>query len=169
MLIKKLNKLNKTSDKISAVAAARIAVRKTIANTNDADALMRVAVRTYADSRKHPLTRPLQREAELATQKAVALRNEPEHVAASVMLDGAAFFRANNKRISSRLFAMKNRYGNWTAVHARLVSNNAGGDNFKWLKANNKLELTSEWFVARHARNLVSANVAAELDSLLAA
>lgn len=169
MIIKKLNKLTSTTEQNAAVATARINVLKTINNCNDADMLMSIAERTFANSRKHKAARPLQREAEIATQKAVAIRNEPEHVAETVMRDGCAFFRSQGKRISSRIFGMRNRHGSWTAVHARLVSKNFGGDNFLWLKANHKLELTSEWFVARHARHLVSAEVAAELDNLLAA
>lgn len=169
MLIKKLNKLTKTSDKISAVEAARIAVRKTIAKSKDADALMRVAVRTYADSRKHPLARPLQREAELATTRAIELQYDSEELAKSVMEGGKAFFIKHGKRISNRLYTMKNKRGSWSAVHARLVSLNAGGENFKWLKANNKTELTSEWFIAQHARHLVTDEVAENLDMLLAA
>ncbi|EGG28250.1 hypothetical protein IMCC3088_640 [Aequoribacter fuscus] len=37
-----------------------------------------------------------------------------------------------------------------------------------WLRDQNKLELTSEWFIARHAPELVNAETRAALNALLA-
>ena len=42
-----------------------------------------------------------------------------------------------------------------------------GGKSFLWLRSQNKLELTSEWFIARHAPELVSAETLAALNALL--
>jgi hypothetical protein len=63
---------------------------------------------------------------------------------------------------------MYNRYGSWTLVHKRIIEKGFGGKNFLWLRDQNKLELTSEWFIARHAPELVNAETRAALNALLA-
>jgi hypothetical protein len=48
-----------------------------------------------------------------------------------------------------------------TLVHKRIIEKGFGGKNFLWLRDQNKLELTSEWFIARHAPELVNAETRA--------
>ena len=165
-----INHLQNTSCPITQAAMVRTArarVRQVTGRMNCASDLNTYASQVFKVSKEHSAANPLQREAELATQKAVAIQNQPENIAASVIFKGMSYFKIHGKRVSPRIYGMYNRYGNWTDVHVRLVKKNIGGSNFLWLRTNDKIELTSEWFVARYARHLVSAETLSELDDLL--
>ncbi|MDZ7643239.1 MAG: hypothetical protein U5K76_02765 [Woeseiaceae bacterium] len=120
-------------------------------------------------SKQHPAANSLQKEAEIATQKSIDIQSQPEHVAMTVVRDGAAFLRRQGKSPNNRLYTMRNRYGSWTAVHVHSVNKGFGGEKFEWLCLQNKMEFTSEWFVARFARHFVSEEMLIALDNLLAA
>lgn len=167
MLISRLHNTESTIAQANAVSKSRVLARKIINNLTNPDKLLAYAARIYKISKQHPAANSLQREAEFATQKAIHIQNQPENVATQVIFDGIKFFKQNGKRSSPRLFAMYNRYESWTKVHVRLLTMGIGGKNFQWLRDSNMLHLTSEWFVATHARHLASPEQLNELEALL--
>lgn len=167
MLINKLNTETCRGGQAATISKARSLAREIIKNQTCPSQLLRYSERLYELSKQHPAANSLQKEAEAATQKSVDIQSQPEHVAVTVIRDGAAFLRQHGRHPNNRLLAMRDRYGSWTAVHVRLIQNGFGGKNFQWLRSRNKLELTSEWFVARFARHLVSADTLFALDTLL--
>lgn len=170
MLIENLNKTTCPIAQAALVSKFRADARRRIEKMATVHELMLYAERLYRTSKQHSAANSLQREAELATQRAVDISSHPEHVAQQVIQDGTDYFVAQGKRPpKGRLTQMYNRYGSWALVHKRLVEKGFGGANFLWLKSQNKIELTSEWFIARHASHLVSAEMLAALEALLAA
>ena len=169
MLIENLNKTTCPIAQAALVSKVRADARRNIKKMATERELMLYSERLYQASKEHFAANSLQREAELATQRAVEISSQPEYVAQQVMQDGIEYFVANGKRPpKGRLTQMYNRYGSWTLVHKRLVEKGFGGVNFCWLKSQNMIELTSEWFIARHATHLVSAEMLAALEALLA-
>lgn len=169
MLINDLNKTNSTVAQAARVSRARAGARKLIADMTCPNELLRYSERLYTISKQHFAANSLQREAELATQKSIEITNKPEHVAWTVIRDGADYFRKQGKCPNYRLYQMRERYGSWTLVHKRLIEKGFGGDSLQWLRSENKVELTSEWFIARHAPELVSPEMLDALNQLLAA
>ena len=169
MFMKKLQQTNCPIAQAALVSEARANAQRIIAKMQCPNDLLAYSQRVYAHSKQHPEANALQQDAQAATQKAVAIQAQPEHMAKTIVREGAAMFRKHGKHPNYRLHQMFSRYGSWSAVHARLVSNSIGGESFEWLRSKGQLHLTSEWFVARHASHLVSADVRAQLDNLLAA
>ena len=167
-----INKLNNTKCPVAQAAIvsnSRALARKVIKNMDCPKELLSYSKRVYDISKQHPAANSLQREAEYATAKALEISSQPEHVARTLVEDGCAFFRANGKvPPAGRLTQMYNHYGSWALVHKRVIEKGFGGENFHWLRSHKKLELTSEWFIARHAPELVSAETLAALNALLA-
>ena len=151
------------------VSKSRATARNTINKESCPNKLFSFAKKLYATSKEHPASNSLQREAELATQKAIEISSQPEYMAWAAITDGCDFFKANGKcPPKGRLTQMYSRYGSWRLVHKRLIAKGFGGKNFLWLRSQNKLELTSEWFIARHAPELVTAETLSALNVLLA-
>jgi hypothetical protein len=168
MLIDKLNKETCPVAQAAIVSKSRTLARKIISKKVCPNELLSYATKLHKVSKQHPAANSLQREAERATQAAVAIKSQPEYVAWTVITDGCEFFKANGKcPPKGRLTQMYKRFGSWALVHKRLIEKGFGGKNFLWLKSQNKLELTSEWFIARHASHLVSAEMLAALEALL--
>ena len=168
MLIEKLNKETCPVAQAAIVSKGRALARRIISSRACANELLSYSAKLYRMSKQHPAANSLQIEAEQATQAAIKLQSEPEYVAGTVITDGCDFFKANGKcPPKGRLTQMYNLYGSWTLVHKRLIEKRFGGKNFQWLRSQNKLELTSEWFIARHAPELVSAETLAALNTLL--
>jgi hypothetical protein len=169
MLIKKLNATSDAITQAAIVSTSRASARKAISKMSCPNTLLSYSARLYRISKEHRAANSLQREAELATQKATEIRSQPEYVAWTVIEDGCAFFKSNGRcPPKGRLTQMYNRYGSWALVHKRIIEKGFGGKNFLWLRDQNKLELTSEWFIARHAPELVNAETRAALNALLA-
>lgn len=170
MLIEKLRNETCSVAQAARVSASRSNARKCINNMESTSELMLFAKRLYHTSKQHPAANSLQREAELATQRAVEISSQPEVVAQQVVQDGIDYFEQHGRiPPKGRMTQMHQRYGSWSLVHKRLVEKEFGGANFWWLRSQNKVELTSEWFIARHASNLVPAEMRAALEALLAA
>jgi hypothetical protein len=168
MLIEKLNNESCPIAQAAIVSKSRAIARKIISGKACPNELLSYSAKLYKISKQHPAANSLQREAEQATQAAIDIKSQPEYVAWTVIDDGCAFFKANGKcPPKGRLTQMYNRYGSWTLVHKRLIEKGFGGKNFLWLRSQNKLELTSEWFIARHAPELVFAETLAALNALL--
>jgi hypothetical protein len=168
MLIEKLNNESCPIAQAAIVSKSRAIARKIISGKACPNELLSYSAKLYKISKQHPAANSLQREAEQATQAAIDIKSQPEYVAWTVIDDGCAFFKANGKcPPKGRLTQMYNRYGSWALVHKRLIEKGFGGKNFLWLQSQNKLELTSEWFIARHAPELVSAETLAALNALL--
>ena len=169
MLIKKLNATTDAITQAALVSISRERARQAVSKMVCPNKLLSHSARLYRISKEHPAANSLQREAELATQKAIEIRSRPEYVAWTVIKDGCSFFKSNGRcPPKGRLTQMHNRYGSWTLVHKRIIEKGFGGKNFLWLPDQNKLELTSEWFIARHAPELVNAETRAALNALLA-
>ena len=168
MLIKKLNNESCPIAQAAIVSKSRTVARKIISSKACPIELLSYSAKLYKISKQHPAANSLQREAEQATQAAIAIKSQPEYVAWTVIDDGCAFFKANGKcPPKGRLTQMYKRYGSWALVHKRLIEKGFGGKNFLWLQSQNKLELSSEWFIARHAPELVSSETLAALNALL--
>jgi len=169
MLIKKLNDTTNALTQAALVSISRERAREAVSKMICPNTLLNYSARLYRISKEHPAANSLQREAELATQKAIKICSQSEYVARTVIEDGCAFFKSNGRcPPKGRLTQMYNRYGSWTLVHKRIIEKGFGGKNFLWLRDQNKLELTSEWFIARHAPELVNAETRAALNALLA-
>ena len=151
------------------VSKSRASARTIIGRMTCPNELLSYSAKLYSVSKQHPAANSLQREAELATQKSIEICSQPEYMAWAVITDGCDFFKANGKcPPKGRLTQMYSRYGSWRLVHKRLIAKGFGGKNFLWLRSQNKLELTSEWFIARHAPELVTAETLLALNVLLA-
>ena len=151
------------------VSKSRALARTIIGSMTCPNKLLSYSAKLYSISKQHPAANSLQREAELATQKSIEICSQPEYMAWAVITDGCDFFKANGKcPPKGRLTQMYSRYGSWRLVHKRLIAKGFGGKNFLWLRSQNKLELTSEWFIARHAPELVTAETLSALNVLLA-
>jgi hypothetical protein len=151
------------------VSKSRALARTIIGDMTCPNELLSYSTKLYNISKQHPAANSLQREAELATQKSIEICSQPEYMAWAVITDGCDFFKANGKcPPKGRLTQMYSRYGSWRLVHKRLIAKGFGGKNFLWLRSQNKLELTSEWFIARHAPELVTAETLSALNVLLA-
>lgn len=170
MIINKLQNEKNAAEQKTLVTVARSNVRNIIAKLNCAVELKNYSDKIYRLSKQHPKANPIQREAELALQKAISIESQPEYIAKQVFVDGHQYLRANGKRSGySRICQMFTRYGSWTAAHVKIVNERCDSDSFQLLKSSNKLALTSEWFIARHARSSVSKEKLAVIDNLLAA
>ena len=168
MLIERLNNETCPIAQAAIVSNSRAVARKIISRKVCPNELLSYGAKLYEISKQHPAANSLQREAELATQAAVAIKSQPEYIAWAVISGGCEFFKASGKcPPKGRLTQMYNRYGSWAQVHKRLIEKGFGGRNFLWLRSQNKLELTSEWFIARHAPELVSVETLAALNALL--
>lgn len=167
MFMKKLQQTKCPIAQAALVSKARANVQRLIAKMQCPNDLLAYSQRVYAHSKLHPAANALQQDAQAATQKAVAIQAKPEHMAKTIVREGAAVFRKHGKHPNYRLYQMYNRYGSWTMVHKRLIETGFGGKNFVWLSSQNKLQLTSEWFIARHAPELVCAETLAALNALL--
>jgi hypothetical protein len=168
MLTNKLNNETCPIAQAAIVSKSRALARKTISGIGCPNELLSYSVKLYKISKQHPAANSLQREAERATQKSVEICSQSEYMAWTVVSDGCDFIKANGKcPPKGRLTQMYERYGSWTMVPKRRIKKGFGGKNFIWLRSQNKLELTSEWFIARHAPELVPAETLAALNALL--
>ena len=122
MLIEKLNKETCPIAQAAIVSNSRALARKIISSKVCPNELLSYGAKLYKISKQHPAANSLQREAERATQAAVAIKSQPEYVAWTVITDGCEFFKANGKcPPKGRLTQMYNRYGSWTLVHKRHI------------------------------------------------
>ena len=95
MLIKKLNATTDAITQAALVSISRERARQAVSKMVCPNKLLSYSARLYRISKEHPAANSLQREAELATQKAIEIRSRPEYVAWTVIEDGCSFFKSN--------------------------------------------------------------------------
>lgn len=97
MLIKKLNATTDAITQAALVSISRERARQAVSKMVCPNKLLSYSARLYRISKEHPAANSLQREAELATQKAIEIRSRPEYVAWTVIEDGCSFFKSNGR------------------------------------------------------------------------
>ena len=96
MLIEKLNNETCPIAQAAIVSNSRAVARKIISRKVCPNELLSYGAKLYEISKQHPAANSLQREAELATQAAVAIKSQPEYIAWAVISGGCEFFNINN-------------------------------------------------------------------------
>ena len=167
MFIQALKNAKTPTEKSAIVAAQREKMRERIESNHNPNQLLKLAKNMQQICTQHPAAEPLLEESELAVTRANAMLDAAEKVAKQVRFDGLEAMQELGHRPSSRIAQMYKTHGSWTNVHARLVSNDAGGNSFRLLCANGKLELTSEHFIVKHAPFAVTKDVLSELVPLI--
>ena len=160
-----LDRLERIADPVAQdlmVAMARASVRKSISEMSCPKKLLGYSERVYQISKQHPAANPLQREAQLATDKAMEISGQVEYVAQEVINAGHQAVG----RISGRVEQMRKRWGDAQTL-VRIVTKSAGGESWTRLVEAGKKHLTAEHFVATHCRDRVAPELLGRLDLML--
>ena len=160
-----LDRLERVADPVAQdlmVAMARASVRKSISEMSCPKKLLGYSERVYQISKQHPAANPLQREAQLATDKAMEISGQVEYVAQEVINAGHQAVG----RVSPRVQGMRKRWGDAQTL-VRIVTKGAGGESWTRLVEAGKKHLTAEHFVATHCRDRVAPELLGRLDLML--